>query len=222
MAWNIDSDKYVRKGRLNGNPVRVLLDTGSTLSMVRADSVQQEQLDIQNKATVRCVRGDSVEYPTAVVQLQVGDWEESVCVAVAPKLPVPVLLGKDVFQETSETQNLALLVETRAQRKLREAEQSRGEEEPPPSVGEEVVPGTNFDNDLFSHPQERARLSRAQKRRNKKQYRAVGIVESTPGSGVEPWREEETNSQPRQLTPPPVCARGDQIVARTGSHSTSH
>ena len=30
MAWNTDSDKYVRKGRLNGNPLRLLLDTGST------------------------------------------------------------------------------------------------------------------------------------------------------------------------------------------------
>ena len=90
MAWNTDSDKYVRKGRLNGNPVRLLLDTGSTLSMVRADSVQQEQVDTQKKASVRCVHGDSVEYPTAVVQLQVGDWEGSVCVAVAPELPVPL------------------------------------------------------------------------------------------------------------------------------------
>ena len=98
MAWNTDSDKYVRRGRLNGNPVRLLLDTGSTLSMVRADSVQQDQMDTQKKAAVRCVHGDSVEYPTAVVQLQVGDWEGSVRVAVAPELPVPVLLGKDVFR----------------------------------------------------------------------------------------------------------------------------
>lgn len=67
---------------------------------------------------------------------------------------MPVLLGKDVFQETSGAENLTLLVETRAQRKRREAEHSREEEkEPPPSVGEEV-PGMKFDNDLFSNSQE--------------------------------------------------------------------
>ena len=73
MAWKIDSDKYVNRGKLDGNPVQMMLDTGSTLSMAGGDSVQPKQLDIQKKATVRCVHGDSVEYPTEEVQLQVGD-----------------------------------------------------------------------------------------------------------------------------------------------------
>lgn len=169
------------------------------------------------KAAVRCIHGDSMEYPTAVVQLQVGDWEGSVHVAVALELPVPVLLGKDVFQETSETENLTLLVETRAQRKWREAEDSREEEkEPPPSVREEV-PGMNFDNDLFSNSQERARLSRAQKRRNKEQYCAVGSVagvKSTLECGEEPRREEETNDPPQQLTPPAVLQATPEEIQR--------
>ena len=56
----------------------------------------------------------------------------------------------------------------------------------------------NFDNDLFSNSQERARLSRAQKRRNKKQYRAAASVAEC---GEEPRREEETNNPSQQLTP---------------------
>ena len=131
-----------------------------------------------------------------MVQLQVGDWEGSVRVTVAPELPVPVLLGKDVFQETSGTENLTLLVETRAQRKRREAEHSKEEEKEPPPSAEEEVPGMNFDNDLYSNSQKRARLSGAQKRRNKKQYRAAGGVANVPEGGEEPRREEETNNPP--------------------------
>ena len=209
LAQNIDSDKYVRRGKLDGNPVQMLLDTGSTLSMVRADSVQPKQLDTQMKATVHCVHGDCVEYPTAEVQLQVGDWEGSMHVAVAPELPVPVLLGKDVFQETPEALNLALLVEMRAQRKRREAAQNRRDGEGLPSSVKEV-PGTNFDNDLFSHTQERARLTRSQKHKIKQQYCDVNssdetaCVENTSEGDEEPRREEETNDPPQQVIPSTV------------------
>ena len=204
MAWNSDSDKYVQRGKLDSKPVQMLLDTGSTLM----GSVQPEQLDTQKKATVHCVHGDCVKYPTAEVQLQVGDWEGSVCVTVAPELPVPVLLGKDVFQETPEALNLALLVETRAQRK-REAAQNRGEGEKMASNVEEV-PGTNFDNDLFSHSQEQARLTRSQKYKIEQQYRDINCsnetacVENTSEGDEELNREEETNDPPQQVTPPTV------------------
>ena len=67
-----------------------------------------------------------------------------------------------------------------------------------PEHHSQLEPGMNFDNDLFSNSQERARLSRAQKRRNKKQYRAAASVAEY---GEEPRREEETNNPPQQLTP---------------------
>ena len=189
----------------------MLLDTGSTLSMVRADSVQPEQLDTQKKTTVRCVRGDSVEYPTAEVLLQIGDWEGKARVAVALDLPVPVLLGKDVFQETDSmpgAPDLGLLVEVRAQRR-RDAQLSMEESnklDQSSSILEEV-PGANFDDDLFSHTQERARLTRAQKHRNKWQHCAANRpdesigVESVQEGDEEPRREEET---PQQVTPPTI------------------
>ena len=120
---------------------------------------------------------------------------------------MPVLLGKDVFQ-TSEALNLALLVETKAQRKRREAAQKRGEEERDPPFSIEEVHGTTFDDDLLSH---RARLTRAQKGRNKQQYCAIlnnpeesSCGENTSIGDEEPRREEKMNDPPRQVTPPTV------------------
>ena len=83
------------------------------------------------------------------------------------------------------------MVETRVQRKRREAKHGREEKEPPPSVGEEV-PGLNIDNDLFSISQERARLSRAQKCRNKKQYCVADSVTDMPECSLEPMRRKLT------------------------------
>ena len=151
IAWNTDSNKYVRSGKLDGNPVQVLLDTGSTLSMVRADHVQSMQLDNQWKASVQCVYGDSVEYPTTKVQLKVGDWGGEMQVAVAPDLPVPILMGKDVFHTSHdpESHGLGLLVETRAQKRKRYNNGHRKESPDELNQTAEEIPGVEFDEDLF-------------------------------------------------------------------------
>lgn len=63
IAWNTDNDKYGRGSELDSNPVQVLLDTGSTLSMVRADCMQSKQLDNQRKASAQCVHGIALSTP---------------------------------------------------------------------------------------------------------------------------------------------------------------
>ena len=104
MAWNTDSDKYVRRGRLNGNPVRLLLDTGSTLSMVSGQIVcNRIRWTLRRKLLYVAFMGIVWSIPQQWCNYKsVTGKGVYVRVAVAPELPVPVLLGKDVFRRHQE------------------------------------------------------------------------------------------------------------------------
>lgn len=39
VAWNVDSEKYLRRGKLEGRSVQMLIDSGCSLTMVRADDL---------------------------------------------------------------------------------------------------------------------------------------------------------------------------------------
>lgn len=99
VAWDEHSQKYLRRGTVDGKPVPMLIDTGSDRTMVAAHVVERAKVDPDHKVPVLCVHGDVCSYPTAEVHLVVGPWEKKTRVAVAPNLPVPVLLGRDIYQE---------------------------------------------------------------------------------------------------------------------------
>ena len=63
---------------------------------------------------ILCVHGDKVSYPTAKVNLRLGQWSCVVKVVVAPDIPVPVLLGTDIYNLTIDK---PVMVTTRAQAK---------------------------------------------------------------------------------------------------------
>ncbi len=58
-------------------------------------------------------------YPTATVELASGPWRKAARVAVAPNLPVAVLLGRDLYDVSTEmegqTPSPGLMVVTRSQ-----------------------------------------------------------------------------------------------------------
>lgn len=58
------------------------------------------------------MHGDKVSYPTAEVELKLGRWSQTTRVVVAPDIPVPVLLGTDIYDLTSSN---PVMVTTRAQ-----------------------------------------------------------------------------------------------------------
>ena len=127
MAWNQESEKYLRRGQLDGRPVQVLIDTGSSCTMVRADRVCPLKVNQTDTVPVMCVHGDSEDYPTTEVDLLLEGTKRKVRAVVAPNLPVPVVLGTgtDVYdvQEGWKDVELGLLVETRAAKKRRVAEE---------------------------------------------------------------------------------------------------
>ena len=125
VAWNQESEKYLRRGQLDGRPVQVLIDTGSSCTMVRADRVCPLKVNQTDTVPIMCVHGDSEDYPTTEVDLLLEGTKRKVRAVVAPSLPVPVVLGTDVYdvQEGWKDVELGLLVETRAAKKRRVAEE---------------------------------------------------------------------------------------------------
>ena len=117
-----------RQGCVEGQMVQdILLDTGCTRTMVRADLVPPEKFLEGDAVTIQCAHGDTVMYPIANVAIQVDGLEIEVEAAISERLPVAVLLGKEVpelaqllgkeeaSREEPEQQGEAMLVVTRAQ-----------------------------------------------------------------------------------------------------------
>ena len=112
VTWNQGSQKYLRRGTLNGRTVQMLIDTGCTKTMVSTKYLHSNCLDHINTEEILCVHGDKVRYPTAEVKLGLGQWSRAARVVAAPDIPVPVLLGTDIYELTP---NSPVMVTTRAQ-----------------------------------------------------------------------------------------------------------
>ncbi len=99
--------------------------------MVSANSVDSSKISKTETVAVLCVHGDTVEYPTAVVDLVLGGHTRKASVAVAPSLPVPVLLGRDLYDIRSgwKSPDTGYMVETRSQKKIRESKSVDGLDE---------------------------------------------------------------------------------------------
>ena len=89
--------KVKRQGFVEGQKVQdILLDTGCTRTLVHADLVPSQKVLEGDVVTIKCAHGDTRTYPTAIVGIQVDGLEIEVEAAISEKLPVAVLLGKDV------------------------------------------------------------------------------------------------------------------------------
>ena len=112
VTWNQGSQKYLCRSTLNGKSVQILIDTGCTKTMVSSKYLNSNILDHVNTEEILCVHGDKVHYPTAEVKLKLGQWSQTTKVVVAPDIPVPVLLGTDIYALASDN---PVMVTTRAQ-----------------------------------------------------------------------------------------------------------
>ena len=119
---NEDSQKHFCQGRIEGQAAKMLVDTGCDMTMVSAEWVDPSKINPDERVPVTCVHGDTMEYPTTSVKLQVGRTEQVAGVAVAPRLRVPVLLGRDVcdLEAEPEGEKQSFVVITRAQRRNQE------------------------------------------------------------------------------------------------------
>lgn len=81
------------EGKIEGKDVNMLVDTGSYTTIVKADLEENEKWNEGETINVVCVHGDSVGYPTAEVDLEMGGRIKKTKVALVPGVPVDVLIG---------------------------------------------------------------------------------------------------------------------------------
>ncbi|XP_078697349.1 uncharacterized protein LOC144925266 [Branchiostoma floridae x Branchiostoma belcheri] len=109
-------------GQVEGKTVPLLLDTGSTQTLIREDLVDPTKIAHDNQGGITCIHGDERKYPTAQVEVQIGHRSYKINAKVTPNLPHPAILGRDVPHLAELVQQCASgrlaresLVATRAQ-----------------------------------------------------------------------------------------------------------
>ena len=75
----------------------IVLDTGAAKIMIHRDLVPVEKVS-RETVDIKCAHGNVVSYPLAEVSMSVGDQPFTVQAAVSDRLPVPVLVGREVPQ----------------------------------------------------------------------------------------------------------------------------
>ena len=100
-AWFCGGGIPKRMSRRSGLVVKtrvkdIVLDTGCTRTMVRRDLVPEDKLLEGEAVAVWCAHGDTVLYPLAEVEMELGGDRMAVTAAVADRLPVSVLVAVDV------------------------------------------------------------------------------------------------------------------------------
>ncbi|XP_066263283.1 uncharacterized protein [Branchiostoma lanceolatum] len=90
------SSAFEVKGRVEGRQVPLLLDTGSTQTLIHADLVDPEKVKPSRRGKITCIHGDEKGYPDAEVEIDVGSKVYRVTAKVAPNLPRPAIIGRDI------------------------------------------------------------------------------------------------------------------------------
>ena len=88
--------EYRVQGKVEGEQVKLLLDTGCSKSLIDASLVPPEKIQQGECVSMQCAHGDWRSYPTAIVDVEVGGKTYTLKVAVAENLPRHALLGRDV------------------------------------------------------------------------------------------------------------------------------
>ena len=191
-----------RQGTVEGVPAEVWLDTGSARTLVRRELVPEDKVLAGKVVAVRCAHGEIVRYPLAELEVTVDGRKIAITAGVAEKLPVQLLLGRDVAElfsllcadSRANSVDIApvvvadvgetVAVTTRAQSRSARGTIDSGSETVATSSNtalDDTVDnvGAEFDEDLFEGGTERRRMTRSQKRLERHQYTSEGGVGAT-------------------------------------------
>ncbi|XP_078581557.1 uncharacterized protein LOC144864980 [Branchiostoma floridae x Branchiostoma japonicum] len=122
--------KFECTGQVEGKPVTMLLDTGSTQTLVHETLVDAAKIMPDARGGITCIHGDVRHYPTASITIKVGRSTYAVRAKVSPNLPRPVILGRDIpnlakLVHTCTTGAQETFVTTRAQAKRDETTETK-------------------------------------------------------------------------------------------------
>ena len=162
--------RCMRSGKVEGTDVSdIVLDTGAGRTLVRSCLVPKKRL-LGRNVMVECVHGERVSYPLARVEIIVDGRRYWLEAAAVKKLPMSVLLGRDVPElvKISPTvqgpmKSLAMAATTRAQAKKRREEDTRTEQKEKQSGAraKPVVEQVDSDVAVDNGVQPKSRLDKA-------------------------------------------------------------
>ena len=102
-STKVKSQSYIAKpgvyksGKVEGRKVTdILLDTGCSRTVVRQDLVPEQKKVEGEAVAICCTHGDTVLYPLAQVEIEIGGQIIEVEAAISETLPMSMLLGTDV------------------------------------------------------------------------------------------------------------------------------
>ena len=85
-----------REGTIEGTSVSdILLDSGASRTMVSVDPVPKWKM-VEGEVLIKCAHGDCVKHHLADVCIEIGGKRIVIDVAVARRLPVSAIFGRDV------------------------------------------------------------------------------------------------------------------------------
>lgn len=94
--------EVVRQGLVVGVQAEVLLDTWCAWTLIRRELVPEGKVLGEGTVGVRCVHREVVYYPTAELEVVIGDKKIVTKARVSDGLLVQLLLGQDVPKSDSD------------------------------------------------------------------------------------------------------------------------
>ena len=145
---------------VNGKPVRALLDTGSTQTLVRPYLVGQPDMLKGGRVRVCCVNGDEHEYPTVEICVRVQGQTYRLKAGIVKGLSHSDVLGQDVgiLPELVQSTRPVSMVATRGLTKRALADESDTQT---------LLDAMPFIQEISPPEKDREPKSRSQRRREK-------------------------------------------------------
>lgn len=75
------------QGLVEGKPVELLLDSGTSCTLIRQDLVADGKINMEDMLQIKCARGDSVVSPTATIEINISGKVYQVRAGVSSTLP---------------------------------------------------------------------------------------------------------------------------------------
>ncbi|QIK39092.1 TIGR02281 family clan AA aspartic protease [Caldichromatium japonicum] len=102
---------YVASGRINGEPVRFMIDTGATHVALPLDLARRLRLPLGPAETYQTANGPTRAWPTRLERLEIGSLVmQGVRASVLPNLTDEVLLGMSVLKSLELIQRSDTLI----------------------------------------------------------------------------------------------------------------
>ena len=202
--------EHICWGDVAGNCVAIVLDTGSSRTVVHERLVPPEKVNHNNQIWLRCAHGDLLSYPTAEIEILINGKTYIVEAAVSLSLPKPILLGRDcedlleMISKREEEKTAFVLTRSGATRmeaenKRQQLREERSGVEPTPILEEVLKDLGQIDEDLLETIVKH-RKTRAAKRKDK-----------------ERWREMQSSQKDMENVP--VCDLGGEVKLSQGKSS---